>query len=173
VVETRRIVPGEGLPRTLSPAASNNNLDAIRHSDGFVYLAFRSAPHHFAGPSTVIYVVRSRDEVQWELEARFSLGRDLREPRLLSLDDRLFLYVSRLGKDALAFEPQGLSVAERAPDGAWSELEPFGPPGMMGSSGRARTVAAGSPWTRSTRSSTRAAAARRTACWETTARSTA
>jgi hypothetical protein len=23
-------------------------------------------------------------------------------------------------------------VAERAPDGAWSELEPFGPPGMMG-----------------------------------------
>jgi hypothetical protein len=132
VVETRRIVPGEGLPRTLSPAASNNNLDAIRHSDGFVYLAFRSAPHHFAGPSTVIYVVRSRDEVQWELEARFSLGRDLREPRLLSLDDRLFLYVSRLGKDALAFEPQGLSVAERAPDGAWSELEPFGPPGMMG-----------------------------------------
>ncbi|MEN8181924.1 MAG: hypothetical protein ABFS46_05250 [Myxococcota bacterium] len=132
ILETRRIVPSEGLPAAVSLGHSNNNLDAVRHTDGFVYLAFRTAPHHFANPHTAIYVVRSRDEVEWELEARFALGQDLREPRLLSLGDRLFLYVSRLGKDALAFEPQGLSLAERGPDGSWSELSPFGPPGTMG-----------------------------------------
>ncbi len=132
VVDTRRVVPGPGLPRNLVLGASNNNLDAVRHSDGMVYLAFRTAPHHFANPHTAIYVLRSRDEAHWELEARFALGRDLREPRLLSLGDRLLLYVSRLGRDALAFEPQGISVAERSADGSWSELAPMGPPGVMG-----------------------------------------
>lgn len=132
VVETRRVVPGPGLPPDVACGASNNNLDAVRHTDGYVYLAFRTAPHHFASPDTAIYVVRSRDESSWELEARFQLGTDLREPRLLSLGDRLFLYVSRLGRNAFAFEPQGMSVAERDPGGKWSALEPLGPPGLMG-----------------------------------------
>src|SRR5262249_8221759 len=92
----------------------------------------RTAPHHFASPHTVVYVVRSRDEITWDLEAHFHLGHDLREPRLLSLGDRLLLYVSRLGKSAFAFEPQGLSVAERSADGRWSELQPMGPAGLMG-----------------------------------------
>lgn len=132
VVETRRIVPSPGLPAEITLGASNNNLDAVRHTDGYVYLAFRTAPHHFANPDTAIYVVRSRDEVQWTFEARFALGTDLREPRLLSLDDKLFLYVSRLGKEALAFEPQGMSVAERSAAGTWSALEPMGPTGVIG-----------------------------------------
>ncbi|MCZ6785068.1 MAG: hypothetical protein O7G30_17350 [Proteobacteria bacterium] len=132
VLETRRIVPGPGLPPELALGAANNNLDAVRHSDGFVYLAFRTAPHHFAGPHTAICIVRSRDEERWTLEARFAIGSDLREPRLLSLGDRLLLYVSRLGRDPLAFEPQGLSLAERQPDGSWSDLSSLGPPGVMG-----------------------------------------
>ena len=132
VIETRRVVPSPGLPREIALGASNNNLDAVRHTDGWVYLAFRSAPHHFANPHTAIYVVRSRDERDWELEARFALGTDLREPRLLSLGERLFLYVSRLGRDPLAFEPKGMSVAERSAEGKWSDLAPMGPPGIMG-----------------------------------------
>lgn len=129
VVETRRVVPSPGLPPEVALGASNNNLDVVRHSDGYVYLAFRTAPHHFANPDTAIYVVRSRDESTWQMEARFHLGHDLREPRLLSLGETLFLYVSRLGKDALAFEPAGLSIAERSPGGSWSELEPLAPGG--------------------------------------------
>ena len=132
VLETRRIVPGPGLPPEVAPMASNNNLDAVRHGDGLVYLAFRTAPHHFANEHTTIYVMRSADEAKWEFEARFSLGTDLREPRLLSLGDSLFLYVSRLGRDALAFEPQGIFVAERRPDGTWTGLSPASPPGYMG-----------------------------------------
>jgi hypothetical protein len=132
VTETRRVVPSPGLPPGVALGASNNNLDAVRHSDGRVYLAFRTAPHHFANPHTAIYVVRSHDEREWELEARFAAGTDLREPRLLSLGERLFLYVSRLGSDPLAFEPQGMAMAERSGEGKWSDLAPMGPPGIMG-----------------------------------------
>ncbi len=132
VVETRRVAPGPGLPSELCLGASNNNLDAVRHADGWTYLAFRTAPHHFASPHTAIAVMRSRDEIAWEFETRFAVGTDLREPRLLSLGDRLFLYVSRLGRDAFAFEPQGMAMAERDGDGAWSELTAMGPPGVMG-----------------------------------------
>lgn len=132
VADTRCIVPGPGLPAGVSPGSANNNLDAVRHSDGFVYLAFRTAPHHFATAEAAICVVRSRDEIQWTLEARYALGTDLREPRLLSLGDTLFLYVSRLGADAFAFEPRGLAVAARHADGQWSPLAPIGPPAVMG-----------------------------------------
>lgn len=132
VVETRRIVPGPGLPPEVEAGNSNNNLDAVRHSDGRVYLAFRTAPHHFANPHTVIQVVSSSDEQSWRFEGRFHVGSDLREPRLLSLGSSLFLYVSRLGKDAFAFEPQGMAFSERRADGSWSELEPLGAPGTMG-----------------------------------------
>jgi hypothetical protein len=131
LVETRRVVPGPGLPSGLRLGASNNNLDAVRH-DGWVYLAFRSALHHFASAETLVHVVRSRDERAWQHEASFGLGTDLREPRLLGVGERLFLYVSRLGRDPLDFEPQGISVSERAPDGTWSPLDPMGPPGFMG-----------------------------------------
>jgi hypothetical protein len=131
LVETRRIVPGPGLPSQVSPMRANNNLDVVRHSDGRVYLAFRSAPSHFAGRETVIFVVSSKDERTWDFETRLSLGTDLREPRLLSLGDRLFLYVSKLGDTPLSFEPGGVLVLERRRDAAgphWSEPESLGMP---------------------------------------------
>ena len=68
-------------------------------------------------------VLSSADEESWRFETAYQLGTDLREPRLLSLGETLFLYVSKLGDDPLAFEPQGMFFAERAPDGTWSELE--------------------------------------------------
>ncbi len=126
VVETRQVVPGDGLPAEAVTQPANNNLDVVRHSDGRVYLAFRTAPHHFASPDVVMHVVSSADEVTWEHETSFALGHDLREPRLLSLGDSLFLYVARLGTNRLSFEPMGTSVAEKQPDGTWTELEPLG-----------------------------------------------
>jgi hypothetical protein len=132
VESTRRIVPGPGLPPEAAPMAANNNLDAVRHSDGRVYLAFRTAPHHFANPETRIVVLSSADEEAWRFEVAYQLGTDLREPRLLSLGDPLFLYVSKLGADPLAFEPQGMFFAERAPGGDWSPLEPLGSGAYMG-----------------------------------------
>lgn len=132
VLETRQVVPSPGLPAEARLGAANNNLDALRHSDGAVYLAFRTAPHHFASPETRILVLRSQDEETWSFERAFELGTDLREPRLLSSGKELFLYVSRLGANPWAFEPQGMSFSARSGDGSWSDLEPFGAPGSIG-----------------------------------------
>jgi hypothetical protein len=134
VIETRRIVPSEGIPAEVAPMPANNNLDVVRHSDGRVYLAFRTAPDHFASADTLIYVVSSADEQSWRFEARFSAKTDLREPRFLSLGDKLFLYVSKLGKNRYAFEPQGVWLSERitgSGQARWSELEQLDLPGYI------------------------------------------
>jgi hypothetical protein len=147
VVETRRVVPSDGLPPAVDVKRSNNNLDVTRFA-GRTYLAFRSADSHFAGDTTVIHVVSSEDERSWQPEARFAVGRDLREPRWLPLDGRLFLYVSVLGSSSYAFEPERVDVTELvtpgraaaapAPEivdspasGNFGPLEPLGLPGRV------------------------------------------
>lgn len=131
VLETRRIVPSDGLPRGAEVSTANNNLDATRHSDGRVYLAWRTAPDHFAGPDTVIQVVSSMDEKTWHLERRITVRSDLREPRLLSLNGSLFLYVSLLGTNRWEFTPRGVLMTEKRPDGTWSDVESVKLPGYI------------------------------------------
>lgn len=125
LVESRRVVPSDALPPEASPEAANNNLDVVRH-DGRVFLAWRTAPDHFASPDARVVVVSSKDEKTFRFESAFALGRDLREPRFLSYKGSLFLYVTRLGKTRYEFEPEGVSVAELRPDGSWTGLEPIG-----------------------------------------------
>ena len=132
IVDTRRVIPGPGLPSEAMPQPSNNNLDVVRHSDGRIYLAWRTGPNHFASPETVMYVVSTANEIDWRFEARFSAATDLREPRFLSLNGTLFLYVARLGNDPMRFEPQGMSFSERRADGTWSALTAFHSPGFIG-----------------------------------------
>jgi hypothetical protein len=119
VLDTRRIVPSDGLPAEAKAGVANNNLDVVRHDDGRVYLAWRTAPDHFAGPEVTVHVVSSEDERNWRFEASFKLGTDLREPRLLSLGGTLFLYVALLGQQQLAFEPRGVARAEKPAGGGW------------------------------------------------------
>ena len=130
VSDTRRVVPSAGLAPELEVKTANNNLDVVRH-DGRVYLAWRSAPNHFASTETVINVASSSDEQSWRYETRYRLGRDLREPRLLSLGGRLLLYVARLGTNSWSFTPEGVSVGERRADGTWTQLDPVGPAGAI------------------------------------------
>jgi hypothetical protein len=132
LLDTRRIVPGDGLPAQVVQLAANNNLDAVRHSDGRVYLAWRTAPDHFASAETRVQVVSSVDELSWRFEHAIHLGTDIREPRLLSLGGRLLLYVSQLGTDPTDFEPRGIFVTERGEDGRWSALSSVGLPGYIG-----------------------------------------
>jgi hypothetical protein len=128
--ETRQVVPGDGLPPEAMTGVANNNLDVIRH-DGRVYLAWRSAPDHFAGSQAKIVVVSSEDEERWRFETKVALDADVREPRFLELGDSLFLYVSRLGTTRTSFEPMGVQVTERRLDGSWSELADIGLPGYV------------------------------------------
>ena len=125
LVDTRRVVPAEDLPAAVARMNSNNNLDVVRHADGRVYLAWRSAPDHFAGSETLIQIISSEDEENWRFEGSFGMDTDLREPRLLSLGDKLILYVSVLGLERTAFEPMGVVYTQLQEDGAWSALMPL------------------------------------------------
>jgi hypothetical protein len=126
----RVVVPGAGLPTEVIDQPANNNLDVVRH-DGRVYLAFRTAPNHFAGPDTVLYVVSSADELEWRYETEVHLGTDLREPRFLSFGGKLFLYFAVLGQSPISFDPQGMKVTERLADGTWTDPDWFYQPGFI------------------------------------------
>jgi len=123
------IVPSDGLPAEVMPMTSNNNLDVVRH-EGRVYLAFRTAAAHYAGPEVTMYVVSSSDEKTWTYETSIAIGTDVREPRFLSWNGRLFLYFAVLGKDPLAFEPQGFRMTERTAAG-WTAPVDVYRPGFM------------------------------------------
>jgi hypothetical protein len=109
---------------------ASNNLDVTWHAGRF-YLAFRTAPNHFASTDARLYVVSSPDERRWTLEKEIAVGSDVREPRLLSLGDRLFVYFAVLGSSLWSFEPRGMMAVDRGPDGAWSDARPVYRPGYI------------------------------------------
>lgn len=117
--ELRQVVPGDGLPAEVVTQDANNNLDVAWH-EGRAYLAFRTAPSHFASDQTELHVVSSADQLTWTHEWSYSLGTDLREMRLLSWEGKLFLYFAVLGDDPLAFEPQGTKVVVKEGE-TWGE----------------------------------------------------
>ena len=114
------VVPSDGLPPELVLQDANNNLDVAWH-DGRAFLAFRTAPSHFAAPETMLYVVSSSDQETWRYEGSLWMETDLREPRLLSMGGRLFLYYAVLGQSATDFEPQGTMVTEYLDVDQWTE----------------------------------------------------
>jgi hypothetical protein len=118
------VVPSGGLPADVQTQNANNNLDVVRH-DGRVFLAFRTGPTHFASPNVVMYVVSSEDQTNWIFEAKFARGTDLREPRFLSLNGKLFLYMAVLGANQFDFEPKGMIYSEYNGPGNWAEPREF------------------------------------------------
>lgn len=122
VRDVRRIVPFEAPPAGVAVQNANNNLDVVRH-EGRVFLAFRTAPSHFASEKTVLYVVSSDDERTWTLETSVAMGTDLREPRFLSFGGKLFLYFAVLGKSSVDFEPGETRVTAYEGPGRWTEPE--------------------------------------------------
>ena len=122
----RWVVPSPNLPAEVEVQPSNNNL-AIAIHDGRLFFAWRSAPSHFASDRTRLNVVSSADfGHSWTFETRVALGKDIREPFLLSVGPRLFLYFAELGDKSYAFEPGRLWRMERLADGTWSDREPWG-----------------------------------------------
>ena len=125
-----QVVPSDGLPAEIRDQPSNNNLDVAVH-EGRTFLAFRTAPNHFASANTVLYVVSSAAEAAWDFETQITMGTDLREPRLLAWDDRLFLYFSILGNNPLGFDPKGIMVTEYLAPGQWSPPVQIYVPGFL------------------------------------------
>ena len=123
LTSTRKIVPSAGLPANAPVMNSNNNLDVLRFA-GRVWLAWRTAPNHFASADTKMVIASSEDETTWRLEKVFAIGTDLREPRFLAVGSSLFFYLSVLGKDRGKFEPQGVRWSTRDVHDAFTDLAP-------------------------------------------------
>lgn len=121
LMDTRRVVPSKGLPTEAFAMRANNNLDVVRHG-GRVFLAWRTAPDHYADGRTRLHVVSSKDERTWRFEKSLFVGSDLREPRFLSWKGDLFLYVTKLGSNKFAFEPEGVLFTHKH-GGKWSDLK--------------------------------------------------
>lgn len=68
---------------------SNNNLDIVEYKGRF-YVAYRTAPTHFASKKTMTYVMSSDDFENWRYECEFWVGADMREPRFVVYNDTLF-----------------------------------------------------------------------------------
>ena len=128
--EPAQIVPSAGMPPQIVIQPANNNLDVAMH-DGRLFLAFRTAPYHFADPAVELHVVSSGDGVSFDHEATFATGADLREPRLLSWNGQLVLFMALLGEDAFDFEPRGVRLARYEGPGQWSEPIDFYLPGLV------------------------------------------
>lgn len=120
--EPQVLVPFETPPPGVVTQRSNNNLD-ITLFEGRYFLAFRTAPSHFASDQTVMFVVSSEDQRSWQLETRITLGTDVREPRFLNYAGELRLYFAKLGKDPLKFEPQGTFITRYEGPGSWTPPE--------------------------------------------------
>ena len=127
---TVQLVPGDGLPPEVSPQDANNNLD-VAWFQGRVYLAFRTAPSHVASAETVLYVVSSAAQQTWDYEASVAVQTDLREPRFLAWDHKLFLYMAVLGDSPTDFEPQGSLVTVTEGGGVWTEPVDVFEPGFI------------------------------------------
>jgi len=122
-----KVVPSSTLPAKVVCQQANNNLDIVKHN-GRLFLAFRTAPSHFASEQATLYVMSTVDELTWDFETKITMDTDLREPRLLSWNGMLFLYFAILGKDAKKFEPQGMKYIKYNGPVNWTEPESFYPP---------------------------------------------
>ena len=122
--EAIQVVPSDALPGDMVLQDANNNLDVAEHNNR-IYLAFRTAPSHFASPLARLYVVSTADRETWRLETTYTMGTDLREPRLLSWKGELFLYFAVLGEYVWEFTPKGMMVMKMDAEGSWSEPDWF------------------------------------------------
>ena len=128
--DPRSVVPGPAATHGLTVLAANNNLDVCEHN-GRRYLAWRTAPNHFASADARLNVVSSGDSgATWHYETTVALSRDVREPRFLSWNGRMFLYFFTLGTVWYRFEPDRVHVVELT-SGGWTDPEPISEPGVV------------------------------------------
>jgi len=93
------------LPKEIKIRSSNNCL-SISEFDGKLFIAWRTAPFHFASVKTKMYVMSSIDDGEsWEYEHEIELEADVREPYLVETAGHFYLYFFQAGTDPIAFQP--------------------------------------------------------------------
>jgi len=128
--EWKRMVPSCDLPKEINVKNSNNNLDVVKFNDRY-YFAFRTALTHFASRKTVMYVLSSDNLTDWKLEQEIHHGHDLREPRFIVHDEKLFFYYFEGGKSPFTFNPRHIWVREFDPSRGWQAEQNIGLDGYV------------------------------------------
>lgn len=105
-----KLVPSPLMPKQVNALRSNNNVDAVAYNNRY-YLAFRTATNHFPSKKAGIYIVSSTDMCNWQYESYIHTGRDLREPRFMVLNKKLFLYYFEGSKRFYEFAPKDIWVS--------------------------------------------------------------
>ena len=118
--EWQNLTTSGKLPAQCKIQHSNNNLDLMKFN-GKYFLAFRTAPNHFASKKTVLYVVSSTDLENWTYETEIYLASDLREPRFAVYHDTLDMYFFRGGTRTFKFEPKEVFVIRKSSTGGWTK----------------------------------------------------
>ena len=117
------LIPSDKLPAEIQAMPSNNNVD-IEYFEDRLFVAWRSAPTHFAGEDTKMFIISSADDGDtWEFEHEVALNTDAREPRLLNYQDELQLIFFEAGKVTIEFRPKKVWRSFRENQGEWSSLE--------------------------------------------------
>lgn len=118
--EWKNLTTSGKLPPQCKLMHSNNNLDLVKYKGKF-YLAFRTAPTHYASTKVKFYVVSSYDLDKWEYETEISMGRDMREPRFAAYHDTLNLYFFSGGTSMFAFEPKQMFICRTTGGNQWTQ----------------------------------------------------
>jgi len=120
------IIPSRALPPEAKAQPSNNNVDLVLF-EGRLYLAWRTAPTHFASKDAKLHLISSADLGKtWRYETSVVLGSDMREPAFVALNGTLRFQFFQAGTDMFAFEPKAQFRMTLGPDGKWGPLEEWG-----------------------------------------------
>jgi hypothetical protein len=104
------------------PDAHHSNTDLIKY-DGRYLLAHATSPWHFASQKCKLVIRSSPDGKQWEVLSEIRVpGEDVRDPKLVVINGRLFLYFLR-NKEKFLAEPTGNSYCVSDDAVTWSEPE--------------------------------------------------
>jgi hypothetical protein len=123
-------VPSDKLPKGLKIMKGNNNLDAIKYKEKY-YVAFRTAPSHFASKKTRLYIISSSDLKKWEFEKEYHLKADMREPRFVTFRDTLFFYFFEGGTKMTKFEPRHIWMSKSSGKADWADIKNIGLDGYV------------------------------------------
>ncbi len=103
--EWKQFIPSKAIPQNIKCKNSNNNLDLVEFNNIY-YVAFRTAPTHFASKKTKLYIISSTDFKTWKYETEFFVTADMREPRFVVFKNQLHFYFFEGGTKMFKFEPK-------------------------------------------------------------------
>jgi len=113
----------------VSDGEHNSNTDMIEWRGDFL-LVHDARPYHLGTPDSRLVVRRSPDARRWETLARLHVpGKDIRDPKLAVIEDRLFLYA--LPNSGTMATPERTLLATSEDGATWTPFEPVGPDGWL------------------------------------------